>query len=65
MVPLAIGKMGKDQHIYFFGARETYIKKLVHYNFLPVFVSALMPDEMINTLYNEASGMLFMRGERF
>lgn len=46
-------------------ARDSYIKKIVQNGLMPVFVSALMTREMVNELYAECSGALFMGGGDF
>lgn len=42
--------------------RETYIKKILKHGLLPVFVSELFPKELVEELYKEAGGILFMGG---
>lgn len=42
--------------------RETYIKKILKYGLMPIFVSSLLPKEAIEELYKEAGGILFMGG---
>ncbi|MCR4328569.1 MAG: gamma-glutamyl-gamma-aminobutyrate hydrolase family protein [Patescibacteria group bacterium] len=46
-------------------ARETFIKKLLRYNVVPVFVSSLFPKEMVEKLYNECQGIFCMGGADF
>lgn len=43
-------------------ARETYIQKIVDLGLIPIFISALFPQEDIDALYNECSGVLLMGG---
>lgn len=62
LVPLATMKHSKEKYGPFHFARETYIKKLVHYNLLPLFVSHVMTHQMIDELYNDSNGVLMMGG---
>lgn len=42
--------------------RETYIKKVLKYGLLPIFVSELFSEDLVKELYKEAGGVLFMGG---
>lgn len=46
-------------------ARETYIKKLLEYNLIPVFLTPLLKEEMVNVLYSECEGVMLMGGNDY
>ncbi len=45
------------------GARPTYIEKLIKNNLMPIFISPLSTQKMINEAYNMTSGVYFIGGE--
>jgi putative glutamine amidotransferase len=65
LVPLASIKLHPDTIAPIQFARETYIKKLLKYNLLPLFVSSLLSEEQIDQLYSMSDGVLFMGGQDF
>lgn len=65
LVPLAVMKQSPDTIAPIHFARATYIEKIVKYNLTPVFVSHMMSKTMIDGLYRECSGALFMGGGDF
>lgn len=62
LVPLALTLESPNapQPIHF--ARETYIQKLVAHGLTPIFISPVMSEAMIDSLYAETGGLLLMGG---
>jgi putative glutamine amidotransferase len=62
LVPLASIKLTPETIAPIDGARQTYIKKLIHYNLLALFVSPLFEKEAVDELYDLSDGVLCMGG---
>lgn len=65
LVPLATVNLRKDSKVPVHFARATYIEKIVRHGLTPIFISPLMPREMIDELYAQCQGVLFMGGGDF
>jgi putative glutamine amidotransferase len=62
LVPLAIFKSSPETIGPMHFSRETYIKKLVKYDLMPIFVSVCESEEMIWGKYQICQGVLLMGG---
>lgn len=65
LVPLATQKNEHNTLAPLHYFRATYIQKLLTYNLVPLFVTTLMPKEMIDELYNHSDGIYFIGGTDF
>lgn len=65
LVPLAVKSLTENSIARLHFIRETYLKKLVGNNLIPVLVAETMSKEMIAELYNECCGVLFVGGSDF
>ena len=59
LVPLCIDKRGANGRHFVYGA---YLKKLISHNLLPVFISPLMSEQMLQAIVAEARGLLLCGG---
>jgi putative glutamine amidotransferase len=64
LVPMAVQLQEKTIAPLHF-TRATYIKKLVKYGLMPVFVSSIMTERMLIEAYEECGGVLFVGGTDF
>jgi putative glutamine amidotransferase len=64
LVPMAVVQLQDKTIAPLHFARATYIKKLVKYGLMPVFVSSIMTEEMLSDAYSQCS-VLFMGGSDF
>ncbi len=62
LVPLAVMSVPENSIAPFHLVRTSYIRKLVKYGLIPIFVSTEMARNMIDSLYEECRGVLFMGG---
>jgi putative glutamine amidotransferase len=62
LIPLAIIREPANSPVPLHFVRETYLNKLATHGMIPVFVSAVMPQEDIDRIYAEANGVLCTGG---
>lgn len=62
LVPLQLFKLNPRSELRLASARDTYLKKFERYELVPLFVSPFLPDEAVNQLYAECSGIFLMGG---
>lgn len=62
LVPLAVLPDAAAKDVPNNMVRASYVRKLVKYNLLPVFVAAQMTPEMIDICYQESAGVMFLGG---
>lgn len=64
LVPLSVRKIVRDEAPMHY-APDSYIERLVSVGLTPIFVSALMPREVVDDLYEETHAALFIGGSDF
>lgn len=64
LVPMSVRKIVRDEAAMHY-TPDSYIEKLVGAGLTPIFVSALMPKEVVDELYKESGAVLFIGGSDF
>jgi putative glutamine amidotransferase len=65
LVPLAMVSLKPNSLAPLHFIRETYLRKLIKYGINPVLVSPILTPEMVDELYSQCDGAMFMGGFDF